>query len=127
MMAAEADHERIEGKSDVRSLSPGRRFKPYDVANPSNTFEEHVIYDIKHTARDRSYETNEGEPEYANTFTAIPSRVPSTPHRTTKRPRIDGTQVALVAGPAGEEIHPDEYGRIKLWFYFRPLDGLKHV
>jgi type VI secretion system secreted protein VgrG len=116
MMAAEADHERIEGKSDVRTLSPGRRFKPYDVANPSNTFEEHVIYEIKHTARDRSYETNEGEPEYANTFTAIPSRVPSTPHRTTKRPRIDGTQVALVAGPAGEEIHPDEYGRIKLWF-----------
>ncbi|MFP7675845.1 type VI secretion system tip protein TssI/VgrG, partial [Marivita sp. S0852] len=35
---------------------------------------------------------------------------------TTPRPRIDGTQVAIVAGPEGEEIHPDEYGRIKLWF-----------
>jgi type VI secretion system secreted protein VgrG len=116
MMAAEAEHERIEGKSDVRTLSPGRRFKPYDVANSSNVFEEHVIYEIRHTARDRSYETNEGEPEYANSFTAIPSRVPSTPHRTTPRPRIDGTQVALVAGPEGEEIHPDEYGRIKVWF-----------
>jgi type VI secretion system secreted protein VgrG len=29
-----------------------------------------------------------------------------TPHRATKRPRIEGTQVAIVAGPAGEEIHP---------------------
>jgi type VI secretion system secreted protein VgrG len=25
-------------------------------------------------------------------------------------------QVALIAGPAGEEIHPDKYGRIKVWF-----------
>jgi type VI secretion system secreted protein VgrG len=24
--------------------------------------------------------------------------------------------VAIVAGPPGEEIHPDKYGRIKLWF-----------
>ena len=39
-----------------------------------------------------------------------------TPHRQTKRPRIEGTQVAIVAGPPGEEIHPDKYGRIKLWF-----------
>ncbi|WP_183897963.1 type VI secretion system Vgr family protein, partial [Rhizobium skierniewicense] len=46
----------------------------------------------------------------------IPARVPLTPHRTTKRPKIEGTQVAIVAGPEGEEIHPDQYGRIKLWF-----------
>jgi type VI secretion system secreted protein VgrG len=116
MQAAEVEHERIEGHSNVRTLSPARRFKPYDVANPGNVFEEHVIAEIIHTARDRSYETNAGDPEYNNAFTAIPSRVPATPHRVTPRPRIDGTQIALVAGPEGEEIHPDEYGRIKLWF-----------
>jgi type VI secretion system secreted protein VgrG len=127
MLAAEAEHERIEGASTVRTLAPGRRFKPYDVANAGNVFEEHVVLSIVHSARDRSYETNEGDPEYTNRFLALPSRVPATPHRTTPRPRIDGTQVALVAGPAGEEIHPDEYGRIKLWFRFRPLDGLKHA
>jgi type VI secretion system secreted protein VgrG len=65
---------------------------------------------------DRPYETNAGDPEYNKAFTAIPSRVPATPHRVTPRPRIDGTQIAIVAGPEGEEIHPDEYGRIKLWF-----------
>lgn len=36
--------------------------------------------------------------------------------RSTTRPRIEGAQVAIVAGPEGEEIHPDQYGRIKLWF-----------
>jgi type VI secretion system secreted protein VgrG len=109
MMSSEADHQRNEGASTVRTLSPGRRFKPYDVANPTNLFDEQVIAEILHTAHDRSYATNEeGDPEYQNTFTAIPSKVPATPHRTTHRPKIDGTQVALVAGPEGEEIHPDE-------------------
>ena len=36
--------------------------------------------------------------------------------RSTKRPRIEGAQVAIVAGPEDEGIHPDQYGRIKLWF-----------
>jgi type VI secretion system secreted protein VgrG len=87
---------RIESLSNVRTLAPARRFKPYDVANPSNTFEEHVILEIIHTASDRSYETNAGDPEYSNSFIAIPSGVPATPHRTTPRPRIDGTQIAPV-------------------------------
>ncbi|MEM5503138.1 type VI secretion system tip protein TssI/VgrG [Ahrensia kielensis] len=95
MMAAEADHERIEGNANVRNLAPARRFTPYDVANPTNTFEEHVIHAIIHKAEDRSYETNEGDPDYKCAFEAIPSRVPATPHRKTKHPRIDGQQIVL--------------------------------
>ena len=63
-----------------------------------------------HTAHDRSYATNdEGEPEYQNTFIAIPSKVPATPHRTTRRPKIEGTQVALGRGTRGRGNPP---GRI---------------
>jgi type VI secretion system secreted protein VgrG len=65
---------------------------------------------------DRSYETNEGAPEYENSFTALPARLPTTPHRLTHRPRLDATQVGIIAGPSGEEIHTDHYGRVKLWF-----------
>jgi len=114
--AIEADHDRVFGASTSRILEAGRRFTPYEVAHPEHEYEEHVIIKATHTIVDRSYETNGNEPEYRNSFEAIPSRVPLTPHRTTKRPRIEGTQVAIVAGPAGEEIHPDQYGRIKLWF-----------
>ncbi|HCF6703923.1 TPA: type VI secretion system tip protein VgrG, partial [Pseudomonas aeruginosa] len=32
------------------------------------------------------------------------------------RPRIDGPQIATVVGPAGEEIHCDEWGRVKVQF-----------
>ncbi len=114
--ATEADHDRVFGASTSRILEAGRRFTPYEVAHPEHEYEEHVIIKATHTIVDRSYETNGNEPEYRNSFEAIPSRVPLTPHRQTKRPRIEGTQVAIVAGPAGEEIHPDQYGRIKLWF-----------
>ncbi len=114
--AIEADHDRVFGASTSRILEAGRRFTPYEVAHPEHEYEEHVIIKATHTIVDRSYETNGNEPEYRNSFEAIPSRVPLTPHRQTKRPRIEGTQVAIVAGPAGEEIHSDQYGRIKLWF-----------
>ncbi|SCX20273.1 type VI secretion system Vgr family protein [Agrobacterium sp. DSM 25558] len=112
----EADHDRVFGGSTSRILEAGRRFTPYEVAHPEHEYEEHVIIKASHTIVDRSYETNSNEPEYRNAFEAIPARVPLTPHRRTKRPKIEGTQVAIVAGPEGEEIHPDQYGRIKLWF-----------
>ncbi|BCH68006.1 type VI secretion system tip protein VgrG [Agrobacterium vitis] len=116
MQAVEADHERVTGQSNVRFLEAGRRFTPYEEPHPEHKYEEHVITRIMHRVVDRSYETASNEMEYANAFEAIPSRVPLTPHRETRRPRIEGTQVAIVAGPSGEEIHTDQYGRLKLWF-----------
>ncbi|MCG7504353.1 type VI secretion system tip protein TssI/VgrG, partial [Mesorhizobium retamae] len=85
-------------------------------SDAGNQFEEHVVIQIVHVARDRSYETNEGDPEYVNRFLAIPSKVPATPHRTVPRPRCEGTQIAIIAGPEGEEIHTDPHGRVKVWF-----------
>ena len=36
----------------------------------------------------------------------------------TPEPLINGIQTAVVVGPQGEEIHTDEYGRIKVRFYW---------
>lgn len=116
MQATEADHERIHGESNVRVLEAGRRFTPYEEGDPDAGYEEHVVIRAVHEIVDRSYETGLDAPEYRNAFEAVPSRVPLTPHRSTQRPRIEGTQVAIVAGPEGEEIHPDKYGRVKLWY-----------
>ena len=116
MQASEADHDRVSSGSTSRVLEVGRRFTPYEVAHPDHVYEEHVVTRMTQTIVDCSYETNTNEPEYVNEFQCMPARVAMTPHRETKRPRIEGAQVAIVAGPAGEEIHPDRYGRIKLWY-----------
>src|SRR5262249_11600311 len=38
--------------------------------------------------------------------------------RTTPRPRVQGTQTAVVVGPPGEEIFTDKYSRIKVQFHW---------
>lgn len=40
------------------------------------------------------------------------------PARVTPRPRIYGVQSAVVVGPAGQEIHTDEFGRVRLQFHW---------
>ncbi|MBJ6765054.1 type VI secretion system tip protein VgrG [Myxococcaceae bacterium JPH2] len=55
---------------------------------------------------------------YRNEFVLQPASVPFRPPRVTPRPVIPGAQTAIVVGPAGEEIHTDEYGRIKVQFHW---------
>ena len=55
---------------------------------------------------------------YRNRFSATPWTVPYRPSVQHPKPRILGSQSAVVTGPAGEEIHCDEYGRVKVQFYW---------
>ena len=55
---------------------------------------------------------------YQNRFDAFPVDVPFRPPRRTAKPRIFGAQTAIVVGPAGEEIWPDDYGRVKVQFHW---------
>ena len=51
-------------------------------------------------------------------FTAIDAKTPFRPQRLTPKPRVPGPQTAVVVGPPGEEIHTDEYGRVKVHFHW---------
>ncbi|WP_408890016.1 type VI secretion system Vgr family protein [Myxococcus faecalis] len=55
---------------------------------------------------------------YRNTFECIPLDVPFKPERRRPRARMAGLQTATVVGPASEEIHTDEHGRIKVQFHW---------
>ena len=60
-----------------------------------------------------------GQPNtYSCTFRCIPADVPYRPPRVTPRPLAQGAQTAVVVGPAGDEVHTDEYGRIKVQFHW---------
>ncbi len=46
------------------------------------------------------------------------SSVPFRPARVTPRPVVEGPQTARVVGPAGEDVHTDAHGRIKVQFHW---------
>ncbi len=100
----------------MRTLAAGSRFTPHEVAHPTHVYPAQVVTQILHRAEDPTYESGAGTPHYENAFTTLPADRPATPHRAIPRPRIDGLQIALIAGPPGEEIHTDAFGRIKLQF-----------
>jgi len=52
------------------------------------------------------------------TLQAQPTSVPYAPARTTPKPKTTGPQTAVVVGPPGEEIWPDQYGRVKVQFHW---------
>ena len=57
----------------------------------------------------------------SNEFAAIPDGAPYAPERKAKKPRIRGVQTVVVAGPPGspdQTIHCDNYGRIKVHFFW---------
>ncbi|MBE1273289.1 type VI secretion system Vgr family protein, partial [Enterovibrio baiacu] len=57
----------------------------------------------------------EGMTSFHNTFSVIPGHRPWRPCPEAK-PCVHGPQIAIVTGPAGEEIFCDEHGRVKVQF-----------
>src|SRR5690554_3112321 len=55
---------------------------------------------------------------YRNHFQTTPWDTPHRPALRHPKPRVLGQQTAVVTGPAGEEIHCDERGRIKVQFHW---------
>lgn len=56
--------------------------------------------------------------DYRCEFTAIPRGQQFRPPRRTPKPFVQGPQTAVVTGPAGEEIHTDKHGRVKVQFHW---------
>jgi type VI secretion system secreted protein VgrG len=56
--------------------------------------------------------------EWSVSGKAAPADTPHRPAKTTPRPRISGVQSAIVVGPKGEDIHTDEFGRVRVQFHW---------
>ncbi|MFM2042404.1 MAG: hypothetical protein RLY86_980 [Pseudomonadota bacterium] len=110
----EAPAKQAHGSSRVRGLAAGLKFTlsghPRSDANAA-----YVLHRVDHSV---TFGT------YSNSFTALPADTTYRPPRTAIRPRIPGTQTAIVCGKSGEEIWTDKYGRIKVQFHW-DQDGKK--
>ncbi len=115
------DAVRCMGMSTATGLSPGVKFELLD--HPQAELDgQYVVVAIDHAAGDFANPEIPDE-AYTNRFECIPAAVEWRPARHTKRPRIPSVQTATVVGPAGEEIHTDEHGRIKVQFHWDRAAG----
>ncbi len=115
MEAEEAGHMRFRGDSQVRTLAPGHTFTLED--HPFDEFNiEYMVLSVWHHGRNNL--GNDGAAEYGNEFTLHPHAVTWRAPLSTPKGLVRGPQTALVTGPAGEELHVDQHGRIKVQFHW---------
>jgi len=107
----------VHGASDCRQLSTGHKFT---LQYHFNADGKYLLTAIQHTASlSAHYRAGElGKFEYNNLFSCIPADMVFRPSRVTLKPRVEGSQTAVVVGPAGEEIFTDKYSRVKVQFHW---------
>lgn len=123
MEEQEAQHDLAGGESYVRSLTPGSRFTLAEHPSDAEKGQQYVVIRVRHEAELGGAFTarrNAGAAEfiYKNDFRCIPASTTFRPDRLTEKPRVHGSQTAVVVGPSGEEIYTDEYGRVKVQFHW---------
>lgn len=103
----------FDGSSNVMSMTPGATFE-LDGHPDTELNGLYYCIQVTHSADNASVEMGaSGGHNYDNRFICASLDQDYTPPAL-GRPRIFGVQTATVVGPAGEEIHTDAYGRIKV-------------
>jgi type VI secretion system secreted protein VgrG len=120
MEEEELAHDQVGAGSTCRTFFAGGKFKIKKHDCEAETGRTYVITGIKHSASEAGSlgGGESGGSEYSNTFTCIPDSVTFRSGRTTPKPVVQGVQAAVVVGPAGQEIWPDEFGRVKVQFFW---------
>ena len=115
----QAEYERVDGESDTRGFFCGGLFE-LDNFPRGDQNREYLLVSVTHQAQITAFEsgTGDGAAEYYCSFEAMDSKEPFRTPRTTRKPFVQGPQTAVVVGPSGEEIHTDEYGRVKVQFHW---------
>ncbi len=115
---AQARFEVAEGASNARGIAVGSLLTL--LSHPRD--DQNVEYLITRTelhGQMNGYESDgAGGSSIECRFSAMNSAHVFRPERRTPRPIVKGPQTAVVVGPAGDEIYTDEYGRVKVQFFW---------
>ena len=102
-----------QAKGNSRALAAGYKFTLTDYAAPHEG--SFVTTD---TSLAISAEESDGRSMFSVEARVIDAEAVFRPPRTARQPFMHGPQTAIVTGPAGEEIHTDKYGRVKVQFHW---------
>ena len=139
-MEAEAvRHTLMRGMGNARNMTVGARFKLTDHPRVALNQEYLVIGVVHHLEVEIEDQAEEGNialslnksrivrdndfndahnDTYRCEFEVISAREQFRAPFIAPWPKISGVQTAVVMGPSGEEIHTDQYGRIKVQFFW---------
>lgn len=126
-----ARHDEKAGETRAHKRLAAQRATKRTVAFDTNVIDlsPGVVFSIGHHAR-RDLASNkkllitetavEGSPddEWHISGRAVFADAPYHPPHKTPKPVVRGVQSAVVVGPPGEEIHTDEYGRVRVQFHW---------
>ena len=122
MQEQDAEHLVVRGGSNCMGFTAGYRFElaghyRRDYNKP------YALLAVQHSAGQGAFSSGQDGAgfHYSNTFKCVPHPTQFRPPRTAPVPVINGTQTAIVVGPAGEEIYVDKYGRVKVQFHWDRL------
>lgn len=117
--ALHTQFERVELRGKARGLGSGHLFKlsgyPRDDQN-----REYLIVSSRYRIANDPYESDGmlDEVQFESALSCIESRQAYRSLPLTPKPIVQGPQTAKIVGPSGEEIWTDQYGRVKVHFYW---------
>jgi len=122
-----SDYRLAEGGSDQPQLVSGHLLEISD--HPRREWNDlWLLTEVLHEGKQpqvleesitNNVDTGDGFAQgYRNRFSATPWDIPFRPPLNHQKPKVLGSQTAVVTGPAGEEIHCDEYGRVRVQFHW---------
>lgn len=114
---ASIDAMTVTATGNHRALMPGHWFtlsEHYEAGEP------HLVVSLEHTASNNYQDGRHSNSSYECTMRCIPLNLRWRPARFAHctDTRIHGLITATVVGPEGEDIHTDEYGRVRVQFHW---------
>lgn len=117
--ALQSQHERVELSGNARALGSGHLFSLSGFTRKDQN-REYLIIAARYHIFQEQLETGggNGSAQFHGNLSCIDAQQSFRPVASTQRPIVKGPQTAVVVGPAGEEIWTDQYGRVKVHFYW---------
>ena len=113
-------YHRAVGQGNIGGFFPGGLFELTGYPRQDQN-KRYLIVSTRNILLIEDYEASNASMDEAPCyceFSAIEEERPFRPERSAEKPVVQGPQTAIVVGPAGEEIYPDEHGRVKVQFHW---------
>ncbi|TBU92774.1 type VI secretion system Vgr family protein [Phytopseudomonas dryadis] len=117
--AIHAQYEQIQLQGNARGLGSGHLFSMTGYPREDQN-REYLIVGAHYNVTQERYEsgTDSSAFQFDSALTCIDASQVFRPLPLTAQPIVRGPQTAMVVGPQGEEIWTDQYGRVKVHFYW---------